>query len=58
VAESQILWALAIHIAHLAAPDVQIRAANASPREFDENSPGLRVWHWIITQLKISTVGA
>jgi hypothetical protein len=58
MAEGQILRCLTIDILHFAAPDVQIRAANASPREFDENSPGLRVWHWIITQLKISTVGA
>jgi len=56
VAERQILGCFTIDILHLAAPDVQIRAANAGPCEFDENSTGLRVWHRIVTQLKISTV--
>ena len=58
VAEGQILGDRTIDIFHLAAPDVQIRATNAGPREFDEQSPGLWVWHWIVTQLKISTIGA
>jgi hypothetical protein len=56
VTEGQILRYLAIDIFHLAAPDVQIRATNTGPREFDKQSPGLWVWHRIVTQLKISTV--
>jgi hypothetical protein len=56
MAEGQILGYLAIDIFHLTAPDVQVRATNAGPREFHQNSSGLWVWHRIVTQLEISTV--
>jgi hypothetical protein len=56
MAKGQVLRYLTIDIFHLTTPDVQIRATNTGAREFDEQSPGLWVWHRIVTQLKISTV--